>query len=72
MKHEAVSPPLSAPLPAGGTQRRILMAEARRLALRARRLIESDHLALRLTASAALIAGVAVAALKVLSIVIDL
>jgi len=72
MKHEAASPSLSALLPARGTQRRTLVVEARHLALRARTLIESDHLALRLTASAALIVGVAVAVLKALSMVADL
>lgn len=72
MTHEAASPSFSALLPARGTQRRILMADARHLALRARTLIGSDHLALRLTASAALIAGVAVAVLKVSSMVADL
>jgi hypothetical protein len=40
--------------------------------LQARALIESDHLVLRLAASSALIAGVAVAVLEVLSMVADL
>ena len=58
MKHyyEVPSPFRSAPLTAASTQHQVSRVSVRRLA---RRLIVSDHLALRLVASAALVGGVA-------------
>jgi len=58
MKHyyAVPSPFRSAPLAAGSTQHQVSRASVRRLV---RRLIVSDHLALRLAASATLVGGVA-------------